>query len=133
MCRCSAGICSARDVIATPKAVSGCDFPLQHQPAPSSKAAVPDLCGTGDQRSCEPLIPGDLRRSGGGDAGAGERLQTQMKLRWPAAHLLLCGPVPDTDQYQSVAQGLGTPAVGDKSEGVRQNGINEHNTQYFRS
>lgn len=47
-----------------------------------------------DRCSCEHLMPDDPRRSCGGDASAGERRQTQRKLRWLThGSLLLCGGV----------------------------------------
>lgn len=47
-----------------------------------------------DRCSREHLMPDDPRRSCGGDASAGERRQTQRKLRWLThGSLLLCGGV----------------------------------------
>lgn len=53
---------------------------------PPFKAAVPDPLGTGDRCSYENLVSDDLGWSRGGDAGARERLQIQMRLHSLAGH-----------------------------------------------
>nr|KAF6457251.1 hypothetical protein HJG63_011771 [Rousettus aegyptiacus] len=80
----------------------------------SPKAAVPNLFGTRDRCSCENLILGDLRWSGGGNADAGEQLPIQTKLRSltcrspPAGWL---GSLQAMDCHWSTAQGWGPPTL----------------------
>ena len=73
-----------------------------------STSVVPNLFGTRDRCPYENLMPDDLRWSWDDGASAGERGKYRQSFaRWPAAHPLLCGPVPNRPCTSSQPGGWG--------------------------